>query len=57
MEDVERSLVDYAEEQLKRRELEQAVEASTRAVELCSTLFDEGLTDYLTVIDAERTLR
>jgi NodT family efflux transporter outer membrane factor (OMF) lipoprotein len=57
IEDVERSLVDYAEQQLARRELELAVEAGARAVDLASTLYDEGLTDFLTVIDAERTLR
>jgi len=57
LEDVERSLVDYAEEQLERRELERAVLASTRAAELATALYDEGLTDLLTVIDAERTLR
>ena len=57
LEDVERSLAGYAEEQLERRELERAVEASTRAVELASAQYDEGLADFLTVLDAERTLR
>ena len=57
LEDVERSLVDYAEEQLERRELDDAVEASTRAVELASVLYEKGLADFLTVLDAERTLR
>ncbi len=57
LEDVERSLVDYAEEQLKRRELEDAVQASTRAVDLASVLYEQGLADFLTVLDAERTLR
>lgn len=57
LEDVERSLVDYAEEQLERRELEAAVQASTRAVQLASILYEKGLSDFLTVLDAERTLR
>ena len=57
LEDVERSLVDYAEEQLERRELEAAVQASSRAVQLASVLYEKGLADFLTVLDAERTLR
>jgi NodT family efflux transporter outer membrane factor (OMF) lipoprotein len=57
LEDVERSLVNYAEEQLERRELEMAVESSTRAVKLASVLYEKGLSDFLTVLDAERTLR
>ena len=57
LEDVERSLVDYAEEQLERRELVAAVQASTRAVRLASVLYEKGLSDFLTVLDAERTLR
>ena len=57
LEDVERSLVDYAEEQLERRELEAAVRASTRAVRLASIRYEKGLADFLTVLDAERTLR
>jgi len=57
LEDVERSLVEYAEEQLERRELEAAVKASTRAVELASIRYEKGLSDFLTVLVAERTLR
>lgn len=57
LEEVERALVDYAEAQLERRELEAAVETSARAVELASVLYEQGLTDFLTVLDAERTLR
>ena len=55
--DVERSLVEYAEEQLERRELQAAVHASTRTVQLASVLYEKGLSDFLTVLDAERTLR
>ena len=57
VEDVERSLIRYAEEQLEQRTLSQAVTAGQRTVELASVLYDKGLVDFLTVLDAERTLR
>ena len=55
LEDVERSQVDYAEEQLERRELEAAVQASARTAQLASILYEKGLADFLTVLDAERS--
>lgn len=57
VEDVERSLIRYAEEQLEQKSLSQAVTAGQRTVELASVLYDKGLVDFLTVLDAERTLR
>ncbi len=57
VEDVERALIRYAEEQLEQRKLAQAVTAGQRTVELASVLYDKGLVDFLTVLDAERTLR
>lgn len=56
LEDVETSLIDYAEEQLQRQELAAATKASSRSVELAKILYDKGLDDFLTVLDAERTL-
>ena len=41
----------------ERSELEAAVQASTRAVQLASVLHKKRLADLLTVLDAERTLR
>ena len=57
LEDVERSLVRYDAQQVEQRALASAAAASRRSVELASTLYDGGLTDFLTVLDAERTLR
>ena len=57
VEDVERSLTLYGEEELRRRELESAAAESRGAVDLARTLYDEGLADFLTVLDAERRLR
>ena len=56
LEDVENALVNYAEEELRRRTLTEAAQASGRATELARILYDKGLEDYLTVLDAERNL-
>lgn len=56
LEDVETSLVGYAEEELRRRTLAEAARASARASQLARVLYDKGLEDYLTVLDAERNL-
>ena len=57
VEDVERSLVRYAQRELERRELEESVSASRRAVELAEVQYSTGLVDFLTVLDSERRLR
>lgn len=56
LEEVEAALVTYgkAQEQLVR--LEDAALASERAAELARTRFREGVSDFLQVLDAERTL-
>lgn len=56
LEEVESSLVTYAEAELRRRELRTAAHSARRAAELARVLYDQGLDDYLTVLDAERTL-
>ena len=56
LEDVEASLVRYGEERYTFESLQDATDASTRAVELASKLYEKGLSDFLTVLDAERRL-
>jgi outer membrane protein, multidrug efflux system len=54
--DVEKSLVNYAQEQVRYRSLNDAVAANRRAVEMANELYIRGLNDYLNVIDAQRAL-
>lgn len=56
LEEVESALVRYAEEELERRELKNAAGSSTTAVKLAQVVYDKGLADFLTVLDAERVL-
>jgi multidrug efflux system outer membrane protein len=55
-EDVENGLVAYANEQIRRRSLEDAVGSSQKSLELADKLYANGLTDFLNVLDAERSL-
>lgn len=55
-EDVENGLVSYAKEQVRRRSLEEAVTSSRRSLDLANRLYAGGLTDFLRVLDAERSL-
>ncbi len=55
-EDVENALVAYAKEQERRRELQNAVTSSQASLELAQKLYRNGLTDFLNVLDAERSL-
>ncbi|HTX20313.1 MAG TPA: efflux transporter outer membrane subunit [Candidatus Aquilonibacter sp.] len=55
-EDVENGLVAYANEQTRRRSLEDAVASSRKSLELADKLYANGLTDFLNVLDAERSL-
>ena len=55
-EDVENGLVAYANEQIRRRSLEDAVDSSQKSLELADKLYANGLTDFLHVLDAERSL-
>lgn len=56
LQDVETQLVGFAESRLKVNELEAATQSSERSVELALVLYERGLEDYLTVLDAERIL-
>jgi len=55
-EDVENSLVAYANEQIRRQSLEDAVASSRKSLDLANKLYASGLTDFLQVLDAERSL-
>ena len=56
IEESETALVLYARERETSRSLAEAVAASRRAVELAEVLYSRGLSDYLVVLDAQRTL-
>ena len=57
VEEVERALVSHRQRQLEQAHLVEAVASARRAVELARVLHERGLDDFLTVLDAERTLR
>ncbi|HVX85834.1 MAG TPA: efflux transporter outer membrane subunit [Phycisphaerae bacterium] len=54
--DVRDSLVEFTTERQRGGSLEQAVAADRTALELAQGLYRQGLTDFLTVLDAEREL-
>jgi NodT family efflux transporter outer membrane factor (OMF) lipoprotein len=54
--DVEDALVAYSQEQARRETVTKAVNANRRAVELSTQLYQEGLTDFLSVLQAQRDL-
>jgi outer membrane protein, multidrug efflux system len=54
--DVEKSLVNYSQEQVRYRSLNDAVAANRRAVEMANELYIRGLNDYLNVLDSQRAL-
>jgi outer membrane protein TolC len=53
---VENGLVAYANEQVRRRALAEAVGTSQKSLDLANKLYANGLTDFLHVLDAERSL-
>lgn len=55
-EDVENGLVAYANEQMRRQSLENAVTASRQSLALADKLYANGLTDFVNVLEAERAL-
>ena len=55
-EDVENGLTAYAKEQVRRRSLEDAVKSSQESLRLANRLYANGLTDFINVLDAERSL-
>ena len=54
--DVDNALVSYDREQARRVSLSQAVDSNQRAVNLSLQLYTRGLLDFLSVLDAERSL-
>lgn len=56
LEEVQNALVNYAEEQERRDRLNQAAQQSQLAVDLATEQYTAGLTDFLSVLDAEREL-
>lgn len=54
--DVETSLVAYAQEQIRYRSLVAAVAANRRAFEMANELYVRGLNDFLNVLIAQRAL-
>jgi NodT family efflux transporter outer membrane factor (OMF) lipoprotein len=56
LKEVEDSLAAYRTEQLRRRALADAVTASRQALDLARNQYQQGVIDFLTVLDAERGL-
>jgi len=56
LQDVENSLVAFQREQERQKKLAIAVVNSQRAVDLSNELYSAGLADFLTVLDAQRSL-
>jgi multidrug efflux system outer membrane protein len=56
LEEVENALVAYAQEQQRRDNLREATKAAQAAAELAQFKYQAGLTDFTTVLDAERSL-
>jgi NodT family efflux transporter outer membrane factor (OMF) lipoprotein len=56
LQEVEASLVAFAREQERRSALADAVTANQRAFALASSRYSHGLTDFLSVLDSERSL-
>ena len=56
LQDVENALIAFADEQRHQQSLRDAVAEDHKAVDLSLRLFQEGQTDFLSVLTAERTL-
>ena len=56
LEDAENAITAYAREQTRRESLSQSVHADEQALELSTQLYDNGLADFLHVLDSERSL-
>jgi NodT family efflux transporter outer membrane factor (OMF) lipoprotein len=54
VEDVERSLVGYGQQELRRRQLEDSRAAAVRAAALTRQNYERGIGPFLEVLDAER---
>ena len=56
LEDVENALAAHTSEQARRKSLAAAVAANQRSVELATELYTKGLVDFLSVLEAQRSL-
>jgi NodT family efflux transporter outer membrane factor (OMF) lipoprotein len=56
LQDVENALIAFAKEQEHRESLSAAVTANNRAVDLSMQLYTQGQTDFLNVLNAQRSL-
>ena len=56
MEETENALVSYSNEQERRDRLQRVIQADRTALELAQVQYRAGIADFLTVLDAERTL-
>ena len=56
LQEVETALIAFQKEQERRTTLEESVAANTKAVELSTDLYTGGRTDFLNVLDAQRSL-
>jgi NodT family efflux transporter outer membrane factor (OMF) lipoprotein len=56
LDEVESTMVAYEREKVRRDRLFEAVDASQRTVDLVRTQYMSGLTDFLNLLDAQRTL-
>ena len=56
LQEVEDALIAYAKEQAHRAELSDSVTANLKAVDLANQRYTQGLVDFLSVLDAQRSL-
>ena len=56
LEETENALVDFGREQSRQQFLETSAQSSQKAAELAHQRYEAGITDFLSVLDAERTL-
>jgi NodT family efflux transporter outer membrane factor (OMF) lipoprotein len=56
LQEVEKALVAYVEEQNRRQSLREATEAARRAVSLAQAQYGAGMIDFRSVLDAQRSL-
>lgn len=55
-EDVENAITAFTQEQIRYRSLNESAAAAKRAADIAKTRYDAGATNFLTVLDAQRTL-
>lgn len=56
LEEVENGMVAYVQEQIRRETLKAAADAARQAVDFAQNKYDAGLTDFDSLLDAQRTL-